>query len=230
MSKPVLLVHGAFTGAWAWNGVIDELGKRGVSATAIDLPSRGPEGTLAADAQAVRDALTKLGEPAVLVGHSYAGAVITEASADNSDVAHLVYVCAALPQAGESVAAVMERDPEPGQLGTAMRPAEDGTATLDREGAKNFVFNDATDAQAAAALDALGPHALVTLGEAVSRLGWTQHRSTYVLCTLDKAFSPALQREFAGHTTSVVEIEAGHGPMLTKPVELAAAIADAATS
>ena len=230
MTKPVLLVHGAFTGAWAWNGVIDELGRRGVSATAIDLPSRGPEGTLAADARAVRDALSELGEPAVLVGHSYAGAVITEASADNSDVAHLVYVCAALPQAGESVAAVMERDPEPGQLGTAMRPAEDGTATLDRDGAKNYVFNDATDAQAAPVLDALGTHALVTLGEPVTGLGWTQHPSTYVLCTLDKSFSPALQREFAGHTGSVVEIDAGHGPMLTRPAELADAIAQAATS
>lgn len=230
MSKPVLLVHGAFTGAWAWNGVIDELGKQGVTATAIDLPSRGPQGTLAADAQAVREALKNLGEPAVLVGHSYAGAVITEASVDNDDVAHLVYVCAALPQAGESVAALLQRDPEPGQLGTAMQPAEDGTATLDRQGAKDYVFNDATEAQAAPVLDAMGSHALVTLGEAVTGLGWTQHPSTYVVCTLDKSFSPALQREFASHTGSVVEIEAGHGPMLTKPAELADVIATAARS
>ncbi|WP_344854151.1 alpha/beta fold hydrolase [Amycolatopsis ultiminotia] len=74
-SKPVLLVHGAFTGAWAWRDVIETLRKRGVSATAIDLPSRGPARTLAADAEAVRSALTKLGEPAELAGHSYGGNV-----------------------------------------------------------------------------------------------------------------------------------------------------------
>jgi pimeloyl-ACP methyl ester carboxylesterase len=228
MAKPVLLVHGAFTGAWAWEQVVRELDARGVASTTIDLPSRGPDGTLAADAQAVRDALKGLDEPAVLVGHSYAGAVITEASADNADVAHLVYVCAALPQEGESVGALLARDPEPGDLGSAMVPAEDGTATLTREGAKAHVFNDATDEQAAPVLDALGRHALVTLGEPVTALGWKQHPSTYVVALQDKAFSPALQREFATHATSVVEIDAGHGPMLTKPAELAAAIAAAA--
>ena len=229
MSNPVLLVHGAFTGAWEWEYVVKELDARGVASTAVDLPSRGPTGTLAADAQAVRDTLKGLGEPAVLVGHSYAGAVITEASADNDDVAHLVYVCAALPQEGESVGAILGRDPEPGDLGSAMMPADDGTAILTRDGAKASVYNDATDEQAAPALDALGTHALVTLGEPVTGLGSKQHPSTYVLCLQDKSFSPALQREFATHTTSVVEIDAGHGPMLTKHKELAAAIAATAT-
>jgi pimeloyl-ACP methyl ester carboxylesterase len=228
MSKPVLLVHGAFTGAWAWRDVIEALRERGVSATAIDLPSQGPKGTLAADAEAVRDELTNLREPAVLVGHSYAGNVITEAAADNDAVAHLVYVCAALPQEGESVATIMGRDPEPSQFGTAIRPAEDGTGTLDRAGAKTYVYNDATEEQAAPVLDALGSHALATFEEPVTKLGWTQHPSTYVLCTQDKAFSPALQREFAGHTTTVMEVDSGHGPMLTQPGKLADIIAAAA--
>ncbi|HVV09314.1 alpha/beta hydrolase [Amycolatopsis sp.] len=228
MSKPVLLVHGAFMGAWAWRNVIDALRERDVSATAIDLPSQGPQGSLAADAQAVRDALANLGEPAVLVGHSYGGNVITEASADNDTVAHLVYVCAALPQEGESVGAIMGRDPEPSQFATAIRPDQDGTATLDRAGAKTFVYNDATDEQAAPALDSLGTHALVTFEEPVTKLGWTQHPSTYVLCTQDKAFSPALQREFASHTTTVVEVDSGHGPMLTQPGKLAEIIVAAA--
>lgn len=161
---------------------------------AIDLPSRRPDGTLAADAQAVRDSST----------------------------------CAALPQEGESVGAVLARDPEPGDLGSAIVPADDGTATLTREGAKASVYNDATDEQAAPALDALGTHALVTLGEPVTGLGWQQHPSTCVVTLQGRSFSPALQREFATHTTSVGEIDAGHGPMLTKPAELAAAIAVAA--
>lgn len=122
--------------------------------------------------------------------------------------------------------AVLARDPEPGDLGSAIVPADDGTATLTREGAKASVYNDA-DEQAAPAIDALGTHALVTLGEPVTGLGW-QHPSTCVVTPQGRSFSPALQREFATHTTSVGEIDAGHGPMLTKPAELAAAIAVAA--
>jgi hypothetical protein len=125
------------------------------------------------------------------------------------------------------VGAVLARDPEPGDLGSAIVPADDGTATLTREGAKASVYNDATDEQAAPAIDALGTHALVTLGEPVTGLGW-QHPSTCVVTPQGRSFSPALQREFATHTTSVGEIDAGHGPMLAKPAELAAAIAVAA--
>jgi hypothetical protein len=73
----------------------------------------------------------------------------------------------------------------------------------------------------------LAGQALVTLGEPVTGLGW-QHPSTCVVTPQGRSFSPALQREFATHTTSVGEIDAGHGPMLAKPAELAAAIAVAA--
>ena len=228
MTKPVLLVHGAFTGAWAWEQVIEELAARGVTATAIDLTSRKPDGTLDLDAQAVRDALKSLGEPAVLVGHSYGGAVITRASADNDDVAHLVYVCAALPQAGESVGALLGRDPNPGDLSSGLVVNDDGTGTMTREAARATIFNDASDEQAAPALDALGAHALGTLGEPATGLGWQQHPTTFVLTLQDKQFSPALQREFASHTGTVVEVDSGHGPMLTRPAEVADAIAAAA--
>ncbi|MFC9355108.1 alpha/beta fold hydrolase [Rhodococcus sp. NPDC057014] len=228
MTTPVLLVHGAFTGAWIWDRVIAELDALGVPATAINLPSRAPGATLAADAQAVRDALKGMDAPAVLVGHSYAGVVITEASADNDDVAALVYVCAALPGQGESVSTLLARDPEPGDLGSAMKAGDDGTATLTRDGAKANLFNDATDEDASPTLDALGPHAVATLAEPVTRLGWQQHPSTYVITLQDKSFSPALQREFATHTTQAVEIDCGHGAMLTKPTELAHVIASAA--
>jgi pimeloyl-ACP methyl ester carboxylesterase len=229
MTKPVLLVHGAFTGSWAWEKVIAELAGRGVTATAIDLTSRSAEGTLDSDAQAVRDALKALGEPAVLVGHSYGGAVITRASADNDDVAHLVYVCAALPQAGEAVGALLARDPEPGaDLSTALVPNEDGTATMKRDAARAAMINDASDEEAGPILDRFGVHALGTLGEPATGLGWQQHPATYIVTLQDQQFSPALQREFASHVGTVVEIDAGHGPMFTKPVEVAEAIAAAA--
>jgi pimeloyl-ACP methyl ester carboxylesterase len=229
MTKPVLLVHGAFTGSWVWDAVIAELKERGVEASTVDLTSQGADGTLERDAQAVRNALKGLGEPAVLVGHSYGGAVITRASADNDDVAHLVYVCAALPQAGEAVGDLIGRDPEPqGDLSTALEPREDGTATMKREAARETLFNDVPDDQVASVLDRMGPHALGSLGETATGLGWQQHPGTYVITLRDKQFSVALQREFASHVRTVVEVDAGHGPMFTKPAEIADAIAAAA--
>jgi pimeloyl-ACP methyl ester carboxylesterase len=229
MAKPVLLVHGAFLGSWAWDAVIAELGSRGISATAIDLTSQGADGTLERDAQAVRDALKGLGEPAVLVGHSYGGVVITRASADNADVAHLVYVCAALPQAGEAVGDLIGRDPEPqGDLSTALEPREDGTATMKRDALRTTMFNDIPDGQVEAVLDRAGAHALGTLGEGATGLGWQEHPATYVITLQDKQFSLALQREFASHVGTVVEVDAGHGPMFSKPAEVADAIAAAA--
>ncbi|KAF0957816.1 alpha/beta fold hydrolase [Rhodococcus sp. T7] len=230
MAKPVLLVHGAFTGSWVWDKVVAELEQRGIRTKSVDLPSRGPGGTLERDAQAVRDALKGFDEPAVLVGHSYGGAVITRASADNDGVAHLVYVCAALPRAGEAVSDLLGRDPEPqGDLGAALEPREDGTATLKREAARESMFNDATDEQVGPILDKMGPHALGTLGEAATGLGWQQHPATYVITLQDKQFSVALQQEFASNVGTVVKVDAGHGPMFTKPAEIAEAIAAAAS-
>ncbi|MFR9806985.1 alpha/beta fold hydrolase [Pseudonocardia sp. RS010] len=73
MTAPVLLVHGAFIGAWVWEEVVAERDRHGVRATTVDLTSRSAEGTLDSDAQVVRDALAALDGPAVLVGHSYGG-------------------------------------------------------------------------------------------------------------------------------------------------------------
>ncbi|HZZ48122.1 MAG TPA: alpha/beta hydrolase [Pseudonocardia sp.] len=229
MTKPVLLVHGAFASSGVWGKVTAELKERGVTATTVDLTSQSADGTLERDAQLVRDALKGLGEPAVLVGHSYGGAVITAASADNDDVAHLVYLCAALPQAGEAVGDLLGRDPEPqGDLSAALDPREDGTATMKREVARLAFFNDASDDEVGPWLDGMGAHALGTFGEKVTAVGWQQHPSTYVIALQDKQFSVALQREFASHVDTVVEVDAGHGPMFTKPVEVAEAIAAAA--
>ena len=229
MTKPVLLVHGAFTGSWVWDKVVTELKLRGIQATTVDLPSQGADGTLERDAQTVRDALEVVHEPTVLVGHSYGGAVITRASANNDGVAHLVYVCAALPQAGEAVSDLLGRDPEPhDDLAGALAQREDGTATFKREAARETMFNDATDEQVAPVLDKMGPHALGTLGESATGLGWQQHPATFVITLQDRQFSVALQQEFASHVGTVVKVDAGHGPMFTKPAEIADAIAAAA--
>lgn len=228
-ASPVVLVHGAWGGAWAWGYVQAELEKLGVTSVAIDLPSReSAPSTMADDAAAVRRALDELDEPAVVVGHSYTGVVITEASADNDKVKHLVYVCAILPQEGESTMSLMGSDPTPSKLGEVIRATDDGLSTVDPVGAKAELFNDVTQEQADPIIAGLGTHRLSVFGEAPTKLGWKEHPSTYILTTQDRVFSPELQRRMATSATNVVDVDAGHVPLLSRPAELAEAIAAAA--
>lgn len=206
-----------------------ELGKRGVESTAIDLPSAGAApSTMADDAAAIRAALATLDRPAVLAGHSYTGVPVTEASAGNDRVAHLVYVCAIMPEEGQSTGSLMAEDPHPSNLGEAIQATDDGLSTLDPAGAKRTLFNDVSDDLAAPIIDALGTHRLSVFGEAPTRIGWREHPSTYVLTTQDLVFSPDLQRRMAANATTVVEVDAGHIPLLSRPAEVAEAIAAAA--
>lgn len=227
--RPILLVHGAWGGAWAWGFIQAELEKHGAASHAVDLPSRAStDSTLADDAAAVRAALEQFDEPAVLVGHSYSGMVITDASAGNDRVGHLVYLCAALPQDGDSVGTLMASDPNPSSIGDAINMADDGTSTLHHGPAQEVLFNDATDEQFGMVAGALGSHRMSTFGEAASGLGWQEHPSTYILTTQDKVFSPDLQRKMAASANRVVEVDAGHIPGLTKPAEVAAVLVEAA--
>ena len=222
MSKQVLLVHGGHAGAWEWDGVIAELKRCGVDATAIDMPSRQPGGTLADDEQAVRKALVNLNGPVVLVGHSYSGAVITAASAGNEKVAHLVYVAAALPREGQSVASALRGEPQ-----LDGNPPTDGAedwASIEPGAARASIYNDATDEQFETVQPLLGHFSYRVLTEIPSGIGWREHPSTYLVCTLDKSFPPETQRRFASDATYFEDIEAGHAPMLTKPAAVAAAI------
>jgi pimeloyl-ACP methyl ester carboxylesterase len=94
----VVLVHGAFAESASWNGVVERLQARGIEAVAVGNPLR----SVAGDAAYVRDVIAAIGGPVLLVGHSYGGFVVTEASSDNDDVVGLVYVCAFTPDHGES--------------------------------------------------------------------------------------------------------------------------------
>src|SRR3954464_2171096 len=103
----VVLVHGAFAESASWNGVIERLAVQSVEAGAVANPLRSLDG----DAAYVRDVIAGIGKPVVLVGHSYAGMVITEAAAANDSVAALVYVCAFCPAHGESAFELSMRFP-----------------------------------------------------------------------------------------------------------------------
>ena len=103
----VVLVHGAFAESSSWNGVIEQLQAQSLDCVAVANPLR----SLSGDAGYVRDVIAGLGKPVVLVGHSYAGMVITQAAAANDAVIGLVYVCAFAPDQGESAFSLSMRFP-----------------------------------------------------------------------------------------------------------------------
>jgi pimeloyl-ACP methyl ester carboxylesterase len=225
MSHPVLLVHGGGLGPWEWDLVRAELDGRGIRSETVELATRQESGTVADDERVVREALAALGEPAVLVGHSYSGIVITAASAGNDDVAHLVYTCALMPAEGQSGMDVFG-------LGPAAEPGEP-IAPIDGEpeqatGFRNQAANDTTDEQWRWIRPQLGGMASSAIATPIAAAGWREHPSTYVVTTLDRLVSPALQRTLAAQATTVEEVEAGHMPTVTQPTRLAEIIAAAA--
>jgi pimeloyl-ACP methyl ester carboxylesterase len=226
----VLLVHGAWHGAWCWAALQTELERRGVPSLAIDLPGHGlstePLADLVTDADAVAGALALLAErgrdDVVLVGHSYGGAVITEAAGDATNVAHLVYVAAFALDAGESVMGLLgSLPPEPTPLADAMRIGDDGIATLDAELAPAALYGDSSPEAVAAALARVSGQPLASFTQPVTATPRDRLGSTYVLCTRDQAVAPGHQRVMAGRCDRVVELDSDHSPMITRTGELA---------
>jgi pimeloyl-ACP methyl ester carboxylesterase len=224
----VVLVHGAWHGAWCWDRVVDGLRAAGVPATAVDLPGHGadpgPFGDLHGDAHRARAVLDGIEGPAVLVGHSYGGAVITEAG-DHPAVAHLVYLAALPLDAGETCgsaavseasAADIDHTGRP-SLGAGFVPEPDGTVTLEPSIAATAFYNDCDQATVSWALARLGPQPLSTMQQAPTAIAWRGRPSTYVVCTDDLAIHPDLQRVLAKRCTTTVEWETSHSPFLSRP-------------
>src|SRR3954453_13703565 len=176
----IVLVPGGFTGAWMWADVVALLEGDGIEAVAVELPTIG-EGNVGADfyadAGSVRELLDGLDSPVVLCGHSYGGAVITEAaSGPHPAVRELVYLTAAVPDAGDSMVSLMSaaaaQNPGAQEEGVTVR--EDGLATLDREAARHALFHDCAPERAAEGLRRLRPMSLAGGDQPVREAAWTQ--------------------------------------------------------
>jgi pimeloyl-ACP methyl ester carboxylesterase len=235
----VVLVHGAWHGAWCWERVVPLLEDGGLAVMAVDLPGHGEEAgaltDLHGDAQRVREVLDAGTGPVVLVGHSYGGAVISEAGAHDR-VQELVFV-AALPldadetcmvaASSEAEAAALSHEGRP-DLGAALRIAEDGTATVDPGLAAEIFYGDCDDATKAWAIARLGPHLLDALQQQPAAVAWRTKPSTYAVCAEDGAIHPGLQRLLAKRCTTTVEWPTSHSPFLSRPELVADLLADVA--
>jgi pimeloyl-ACP methyl ester carboxylesterase len=237
--KPVLFVHGAWHGAWCWKPVLGALADRAVEAVAVDLPGHGEDmGALTdlhGDAERVRRALDGFDRPGILVGHSYGGVVVTEAGVHPA-VAELFYIASFNLDAGESAMSAAVAESEAARLDHSGRPdalshirlADDGTSTVEPDGAKVLFYNDCPDDVADWAVARLGRHPMVNLSQTPDAVAWRHRPSTYAVCTLDNIVHPDLQRILARRAGRILEWRSGHSPFLSCPEEVAAAVFEVA--
>jgi pimeloyl-ACP methyl ester carboxylesterase len=216
----VMLVHGAWHGAWCWDDVRVRLHDAGIATVAVDNPSVTRRGAdLRADVDHVRAALDAVNGPVVLVGHSYGGAVVSEAAA-HPNVVHTVFLTAFPLEAGESVATNRLTGGEDMDLAEAF--VFDGDSiSVDPDRVVHFFFHDCDEAVAAAACDRLLPMSFAAMSGTAETARWREKPSTYVVCTDDHTLPVALQRSGASRVDNVIELHASHSPFLSRPDDVA---------
>ncbi len=221
--KNVVLVHGGFVDGAGWEGVYTILKKGGYNVSIVQNPTISLEDDVAATTRilAAQDA------PAILVGHSYGGAVITEAGNDPK-VAKLVYITAFAPDEGESVATLI-KDPPPGAPVPPILPPQDGYLFLDKT---KFHASFAADVEAEKAsfmADSQVPWGVAALSGTISQPAWRAKPSWYLVVTEDRMIPPAAQRAMAKRAGStVVEVKGSHAIYVSQPGAVAALIEQAA--
>ncbi|ALI10801.1 MULTISPECIES: alpha/beta fold hydrolase [Pseudomonas] len=230
--KPtVILVHGAFADSSSWNGVVKILEKDGYPVIAAANPLRG----VSSDAQSVASIVKSIKTPVVLVGHSYGGAVISEAAYGNQNVKGLVYVAAFTPETGETAAELSGRFPG-GTLASALStPVElaDGGKDLYIQQDKFHDQFAADVPEAEARLMAAGqrPITVAALNEAATDPAWKTIPSWFVYGDKDKNIPPqamAFMAERAHSKQTVVVKGASHVVMVSNPKVVANLIEKAA--
>jgi len=221
----VVLVHGAWHGAWCWEKVTPLLDDAGLAWVAVELPLTSFED----DVAATRHAIDSSSAPVVLCGHSYGGAVITEAG-HQRNVDRLVYLAAFACDEGESPANTAPDAHAPStDLDAALIVSEDGgIVALDKANAGAVFFHDCAPEDIEAALKRLRPMRLDCLMTPVGPPAWKTKPSTYVVCTEDQGVHPELQRVMAKRCTESLEWPTAHSPFLNRPDLVAALLAELA--
>jgi pimeloyl-ACP methyl ester carboxylesterase len=223
--KNIVLVHGGFVDGAGWEGVYKILKKQGYNVSIVQNPTI----SLADDVKVTKRILAAQDGPAILVGHSYGGAVITEAGNDPK-VAGLVYVTAFAPDKGESVATLI-KDPPPGAPVPPILPPQDGFLFLDKKAFPASFAADVDPEKAAFMADSQVPWGVEAFTSAISEPAWRTKPSWYLVVTEDKMIPPDAQRAMSKRAGSkVVEVKGSHAIYVSQPKVVAALIEEAATA
>jgi pimeloyl-ACP methyl ester carboxylesterase len=219
----VVLVHGGFVDGSGWQGVYELLKADGFNVSVVQNQTL----SLESDVETTHNVLDRQDGPAILVGHSYGGVVITEAGLHDR-VAGLVYIAAFAPDAGESVNALIA-DPPPGAPVPPILPPEDGFLFLDREKFADSFAADVPAELAAFMADSQVPWGLEALNGAVSEPAWRSKPSWYLVATEDRMIPPPAQRTMAERAgANVSEVAGSHSIFLSHAGEVAGIIEQAA--
>jgi pimeloyl-ACP methyl ester carboxylesterase len=221
----IVLVHGGFVDGLGWEAVHKILRKDGYTVRVVQNPTT----SLTDDVATARRVVHSLEGPVILVGHSYGGAVITEAGNDPK-VVGLVYIAAFAPDKGESVSSLI-KDPPPGAPVPPILPPQDGFLLLDQA---RFAASFAADVDAETAAfmaESQVPWGVDALGGSISEAAWRTKPSWYLVATDDRMIPPPAQRFMATRAgSSVVEAAGSHAIYVSQPDAVAALIARAAES
>jgi len=223
--KNIVLVHGGFVDGAGWESVYKILKKDGYSVSIVQNPTTSLED----DVAATRRTLAMQDGESILVGHSYGGAVITEAGNDPK-VARLVYIAAFAPDKGESVSTLI-KDPPPGAPVPPILPPRDGYLFLDRAKFAASFAADVDAEKAAFMADSQVPWGVGALSGTISEPAWRVKPSWYLVTTEDRMIPPEAQRAMARRAGSaVVEVKGSHAIYVSQPGAVAALIEQATRS
>jgi pimeloyl-ACP methyl ester carboxylesterase len=222
--KNIVLVHGAFADGSSWAKVIPLLQAKGYNVTAVQNPLTG----LNDDVAATKRALDGQDGPVLLVGHSWAGVVITQAGADPK-VAGLVYVNAFAPSVGQTVGELGNGYPTP--AGISALKQTDGYLWLPASAVAEFFASDLPRSETDVMAATQGPIAAACFGEKVTVAAWKTKPSWYIVGSQDQMIDPGLERAMAKKIKAkTLELSSSHVSMLSHPDKVASFIAAAASS
>jgi pimeloyl-ACP methyl ester carboxylesterase len=222
-TKNIVLVHGGFVDGSGWESVYSLLKKDDYNVAIVQNPTI----SLAGDVAAARLVINEQDGPVILVGHSYGGAVITEAGTD-PNVVGLVYITAFAPDKGESVNSLI-RDPPPDAPVPPILPPRDGYLFLDKSKFHASFAGDVEVEKAAFMADSQVPWGVQALAGEISDPAWKSKPSWYLLATDDKMIPPPAQRFMSKRAGStVVEVAGSHAIYVSQPNAVAALIKQAA--
>jgi pimeloyl-ACP methyl ester carboxylesterase len=221
--KNVVLVHGGFVDGSGWEGVYKALKKDGYTVAIVQNPTT----SLADDVAFTKRTIAAQHGPVILVGHSYGGAVITEAGND-PNVVGLVYIAAFAPDKGESVSTLI-KDPQPGAPVPPILPPQDGFLFLDKAKFPASFAGDVPADEAAFMADSQVPWGVEALSGTISEAAWKSKPSWYLVSTEDKMIPPDAQRAMSKRAgSSVVEVKGSHSVYVSQPRAVASIIESAA--
>jgi pimeloyl-ACP methyl ester carboxylesterase len=226
-TKPsIVLVHGAFADAAGWSGIIERLQKRGYNVVAVENTLTG----LPADVATTKRLVDAQPGNVVLVGHSYGGAVISGASANDPKVKALVYVAAFAPDANESLNAVGKKFPAP-PLNAALKPDAAGFLYVDTAKVHDVFAADLPRSQTRIVAATQKPLASAAFDQTNPGAGWKTIPSWFIVAKNDKAINPDVERFYAKRANAkTTEVASSHVVFLSHPDTVVSVIVDAATA